>query len=140
MSTGAGKPISIKEHLLHTLGMFWDKLKTTYVTSTSSNAGNNLALAASAGYNLQQQINTINSKFIFEEKLIVNGNGNNYVYVPQSNHNGYELISATNGDWDYRNLNVTGISHQGALYVIWLSATMASSLAIKLNLLWIKKD
>lgn len=57
MSTGAGKPISIKEHLLHTLGMFWDKLKTTYVTSTASNAGNNLALAASAGYNLQQQIN-----------------------------------------------------------------------------------
>ena len=49
--------VTIKSRILSALGMFWDKLKTTYVTSTASNAGNNLALAASAGYNLQQQIN-----------------------------------------------------------------------------------
>lgn len=48
---------SFKQAILDALGLFLNKLKTTYVTSTASNAGDNLALAASAGYNLQQQIN-----------------------------------------------------------------------------------
>lgn len=131
--------VTIKQRILDALSMFLHNIQQTYVTSTASNSGNSVALAASAGYNLQQQINTLNSKFIYENNLTVNGNGNNYAYVPQSNHAGYELISATNGDWDYRSLNVTGIAHQGALYVIWLSGTMTSSQSIKLNLLWVKR-
>lgn len=44
---------TIKQKIIDALSMFYNNLKTTYVTSTASNSGNNLALAASAGYNLQ---------------------------------------------------------------------------------------
>ena len=68
--------ITIKQRILSALSMFWDKLKTTYVTSTASNAGDNLALAASAGYNLQQQINKLTTFSVQKVTVTIASNAN----------------------------------------------------------------
>ena len=52
--------MTVKSKILDALGKFWTKLKTTYVTNCASTT-NNLALAASQGKVLQDQINTLNS-------------------------------------------------------------------------------
>lgn len=53
--------MTIKNFILDALGKFWTKLKATYVTNCASTS-NNLALAASQGKALQDQITTLNSK------------------------------------------------------------------------------
>ena len=52
--------MTIKEYILDVLGKFWAKLKSTYVTNCASTS-NNLALAASQGKILQDQITTLNA-------------------------------------------------------------------------------
>lgn len=53
--------MTTKSKILDALGKFWTKLKSTYVTNCASTS-NNLALAASQGKVLQDQITTLNSK------------------------------------------------------------------------------
>lgn len=139
MATGSHPVTTFKQKILNALSMFWGKLKTTYVTSTASNAGNNLALAASAGYNLQQQINTLNSKFIYDNNFQLTGTGYNYLYVPQSTHSGYELISATNANWDLNSRQLISVAHQGTNFVLFFDAGVGVNTTINVNLLWIKR-
>jgi len=53
--------MTIKQYVLDALGKFWTKLKSTYVTNCASTS-NNLALAASQGKVLQDQITALNSR------------------------------------------------------------------------------
>ena len=55
--------MTIKEYILDAMGKFWTKLKSTYVTNCASTS-NNLALAASQGKVLQDQITTLNSRYL----------------------------------------------------------------------------
>lgn len=52
--------MTIKQYVLDALGKFWTKLKSTYVTNCASTS-NNLALAASQGKVLQDQITALNA-------------------------------------------------------------------------------
>ena len=54
--------MTIKQYVLDALGKFWTKLKSTYVTNCASTS-NNLALAASQGKVLQDQITALNSSY-----------------------------------------------------------------------------
>lgn len=56
--------MTIKEYILDAMGKFWTKLKSTYVTNCASTS-NNLALAASQGKVLQDQITALNSSLVF---------------------------------------------------------------------------
>ena len=55
--------MTIKQYVLDALGKFWTKLKSTYVTNCASTS-NNLALAASQGKVLQDQITALNSRYL----------------------------------------------------------------------------
>lgn len=56
--------MTIKQYVLDALGKFWTKLKSTYVTNCASTS-NNLALAASQGKVLQDQITALNSSYLY---------------------------------------------------------------------------
>ena len=56
--------MTIKEYILDAMGKFWTKLKSTYVTNCASTS-NNLALAASQGKVLQDQVTALNSSLPF---------------------------------------------------------------------------
>ena len=71
--------MTIKNFILDALGKFWTKLKATYVTNCASTS-DNLALAASQGKALQDQITTLNSKLTPQNVTIGNANyDTNYI-------------------------------------------------------------
>lgn len=84
--------------------------------------------------NIQSQINSLNSNFISESR-VVKINGQPFYYFSKS---GYELVSAINGDWDSNGQQVTGIAKQGSSYIVFLQET--SNTNFRFNLLWKKSN
>lgn len=76
--------------------------------------------------------NSIN--LIDAETVVINPNGNDYVYVPTIQD--YSLLSAINGDWSAWNGWVRGVARQGDTEVVLLNEKRTGN--IRLNLLYIK--
>ena len=109
--------VTIKQRILSALSMFWNKLKTTYVTSTSSNAGDNLALAASAGYNLQQQINSANSWSVSSTTVSI-GTFGNYQYITAPTVSGKTFVC-----W----LGASTDGWAGSIYILDMGASTTTA-------------
>ena len=100
--------MTVKSKILDALGKFWTKLKTTYVTNCASTT-NNLALAASQGQVLQDQINTLNRNKVSiagdvtTARVQASASLNQYISIRvQSTMGDYTLIVGTGsiGLWD----------------------------------------
>ena len=92
--------VTIKQKIIDALSMFYNNLKQTYVTSTASNSGNNVALAASAGYNLQQQINKLTT-FSVQKVTVTIASNANYALINAPTVSGQRFVcwigAATSG-------------------------------------------
>jgi len=82
----------------------------------------------------------LNELFKYDNNFQLTGTGYNYLYVPQSTHPGYELISATNANWDLNSRQVISIAHQGTNLVLFFDAGVGVGTTINVNLLWIKRN
>ena len=84
--------------------------------------------------NIQSQINSLNSNFIYESRVVKMNNQSLYYF----SKSGYALVSAINGDWNSVMQQVTGIAKQGDSYIVFLQENC--NVSIRFNLLWIKND
>lgn len=84
--------------------------------------------------NIQNQINTLNSKFVYETK-IVSINNADFFYISKT---GYTLIHASNGDWNAAGFIIKGIANQGDSCLVFLEKTHNGN--FRVNLVWNKND
>ena len=84
--------------------------------------------------NIQNQINSLNSNFIYESRVVKMNNQSLYYF----SKSGYALVSAINGDWNSVMQQVTGIAKQGDSYIVFLQENC--NVSVRFNLLWIKND